>query len=333
MSETLDASVVVCVRNRPAALMACLESIALTVGVGFETIVVDDGSNDDTPRVAKQMGELRPALHLRLVRNPVNLGVSGARNVGIRAAAAPIVAFTDSDCVVEPEWLAGLVRAFDSFEVAAVAGEVIETLQRTLAERAFAGTSRIGSAPWQRRDLIGCNMAVRSDVARQFWFDDALAYGCDEDDFAVRVRRSGWKIRLAPGAVVNHQHGFDLVSLLKLAWRQGRGSARFWAKQRRFLGRDIAGMVLALMAVALSALDRRFVVVSLALLVAQSLALVTAEVALKRKSLAESLSLLPVLLLHNVVKAASVLAHLPGLLVALPGPDAPRSGPGPGPPT
>ncbi len=67
----------------------------------FEVIVVDDGSRDETPALVTQYEPF-----VKLVRNDRSQGAGAARNRGVRAARAPVLAFTDSDCFPAPEWLA-----------------------------------------------------------------------------------------------------------------------------------------------------------------------------------------------------------------------------------
>jgi glycosyltransferase involved in cell wall biosynthesis len=69
--------------------------------------VVDDGSTDDTQAVLAPLQS-----RLKIISHPENLGVSAARNTGIRAAAAPLIAFLDSDDYWLPEKLARQVRFF-----------------------------------------------------------------------------------------------------------------------------------------------------------------------------------------------------------------------------
>jgi glycosyltransferase involved in cell wall biosynthesis len=71
--------------------------------VAYEIVVVDDGSTDETPSViaAASAGQV----HVRGVTLDRNRGRAAARNAGIRAAAAPIVAFVDSDVLVRRDFL------------------------------------------------------------------------------------------------------------------------------------------------------------------------------------------------------------------------------------
>src|SRR5690242_17185941 len=80
----------------------------------FEVIVVDDASTDGTGEVLEQVAERAP-YELRSLGG-TGSGPAAARNRGWREASAPLVAFTDDDCVVTPVWLEELVEASDGEE-------------------------------------------------------------------------------------------------------------------------------------------------------------------------------------------------------------------------
>ncbi|HJU28559.1 MAG TPA: glycosyltransferase family A protein, partial [Candidatus Binataceae bacterium] len=91
-------SVVICAYNAERTMRQCLESLRRLDYPSYEVIIVDDGSRDRTAEIATDFPEFR------LIRQP-NKGLSVARNVGLYAARGEIVAYTDSDCVVDPDWL------------------------------------------------------------------------------------------------------------------------------------------------------------------------------------------------------------------------------------
>ncbi len=115
MSALPEVSVVVATHDRPARLADLLRSLrAQTLSAAsFEVIVVDDASGAETSALLQREradGQLR----LRLLRRELAEGPAAARNDGWRAARAPLVAFTDDDCIASPQWLQeGLSVCFD----------------------------------------------------------------------------------------------------------------------------------------------------------------------------------------------------------------------------
>lgn len=100
-------SVVICAYNAERTMRACLESLRTIDYPNYEVVIVDDGSRDTTAEIAADFPEFR------LIRQP-NKGLSVARNVGMRAAHGELIAYTDSDCVVDPHWLTLMVRAMQT---------------------------------------------------------------------------------------------------------------------------------------------------------------------------------------------------------------------------
>jgi len=108
--------------NRGALLSGAMRSILAQQDVGtppFELIVVDNNSTDSTRAVIEECAATDP--RVRYVFEPQQ-GSSHGRNAGIRAARAPIIAFTDDDVRAEPDWLAAIARAFAEHPDADVIG-------------------------------------------------------------------------------------------------------------------------------------------------------------------------------------------------------------------
>lgn len=103
-------SVVICTLNRADLLRTALESVAAQdlPSEAFETIVVDNGSNDGTRAVAEGFA----ALSVRYLLEPV-LGLCQARNAGWRSARGEFVAYLDDDAIAEPSWLAQILATFE----------------------------------------------------------------------------------------------------------------------------------------------------------------------------------------------------------------------------
>ena len=96
-----EISVVLTTFNRAALLACAIESVRAQVDANFELIVIDDASTDST---SEYLATLRdPRINIKIAE--VNLGPSGARNLGLKMAVAPIVAFLDSDDIYLPHRL------------------------------------------------------------------------------------------------------------------------------------------------------------------------------------------------------------------------------------
>lgn len=111
-------SVVIPTHQRAGYLEELLEVLTeQTIGVPrFEVIVCDDGSTDDTWAVLEKATDHSP-LRLCALRQAVSSGPSRARNLACSRARAPLIAFTDDDCLPTPGWLAAVLEAFADADV------------------------------------------------------------------------------------------------------------------------------------------------------------------------------------------------------------------------
>ena len=112
-SSLARVSVVICTYNRSQDLERALDAVlAQRDAPPHEVIVVDNNSADHTRAVVEARQQQHP--HLLYVFEPEQ-GLPQARNTGIRTAGAPIIAFTDDDICVAPDWVASIEKAFEQF--------------------------------------------------------------------------------------------------------------------------------------------------------------------------------------------------------------------------
>lgn len=189
--------------GRLADLLAGLRAQSLPKD-RYEVVIVDDGSSDGTRAVLDREAE-RGELSLRVVRRERPGGPAAARDAGWRASRAPLVAFTDDDCVPEPGWLvAGLAAAADS------PGAIIQGRTDPMPwERHRHGPfSRTISVAEQDAAFQTCNVFYpRAVLERVGGFDVAAfgrAPGGEDSDLAWRAIEAGAGSRFAADAVVYH---------------------------------------------------------------------------------------------------------------------------------
>jgi glycosyltransferase involved in cell wall biosynthesis len=194
-------SVVVCTYNGGRTLDQCVRSLQKLEYPHYEVIVVDDGSTDDTPSILARF----PEVHV--VRQP-NRGLSAARNVGLELATGEVVAYTDSDCFADPDWLTHLVDQLQRTAAAAVGGPNLTPEDGWLAACVAASPGQpthVLESDQVAEHIPGCNMAFRRDALLAInGFDPLYRKAGDDVDVCWRLQQSGQWITFAPGAFVWH---------------------------------------------------------------------------------------------------------------------------------
>jgi len=218
-----DVSVVICTYRRPEALERALASLrrqSLAPG-RYETIVVDNSPEDGRTKEVLEQGAGRDlALTYRVESRP---GLSYARNKGIEAARAPVVAFIDDDAEAAGRWLESLLGTFGAEQgrPLAVGGPVKPVWHSGrpswLPPTFLTTLSLVDHGP-DRRSLdfpaefvVGCNLAFETGFLRQVGgFDPALGrrgtrlVGNEDTYLLGRVKAAGGAILYEPDALVSH---------------------------------------------------------------------------------------------------------------------------------
>jgi GT2 family glycosyltransferase len=165
----------------------------------FEVVFVDDCSSDGTfeALVERSRSSSLPVTVLQTTRNA---GPATARNIGWRGSSAPLVAFTDDDCVPTGEWVAGMARALDRAEI--VQGRTSIDPAVT-AWGAFARTQVWDT--WSGY-FAGCNVGYRRPLLERVGgFDEVFRRPYAEDvDLGWRAVAAGATTAFADDAVVYH---------------------------------------------------------------------------------------------------------------------------------
>ncbi|MHB8671845.1 MAG: glycosyltransferase family 2 protein [Acidimicrobiales bacterium] len=219
-------SVVVPVRDAAATLGTCLDALAAQRGApGFEVIVVDNASRDagaalarSHPVVTSVISETRP-------------GSYAARNAGIGAARGGVLAFTDADCVPDPDWLAEGAGALGA-GADMVGGAVVPL--RSARQSIWERYDRAVYLDQRHHVEAGgfaatANLFVRREVFDAVGAFDGALISSGDLEFGRRATAAGFDLRFADRARVGHHPRRTLAATWRLHRRLGAG----WAQLSR----------------------------------------------------------------------------------------------------
>lgn len=237
-------SVVICAYNAERTMEVCLSSLEKLRYPNYEVIVVNDGSTDRTREISERHREFT------LINQP-NRGLAVARNVGMQAASGEIIAYTDSDCVVDPDWLTYLAYKFVADGFVAVGGPNFPPPEES-AVAAYVAASPGGPTHVLLNDEVaehipGCNMAFAKRALEEVGgFEPIFAAAGDDVDLCWRLQNKGYAIGFSPAAMVWHFRRNTVRAYLKQQRGYGKAEALLYFKhpyrfnmlgQSRWLGR------------------------------------------------------------------------------------------------
>jgi glycosyltransferase involved in cell wall biosynthesis len=247
-------SVVVCAYNAERTMEACLASLEVLNYPDYEVVVVNDGSRDRTLEISERFPYCR-------IISQENKGLSVARNVGAEAATGEIVAYTDSDCVADPDWLTYLVGKMVDGNLAACGGPNFPPPEDSLVPAAVAvspgGPTHVLISDEVAEHIAGCNMAFRRDTLLELGgFDPVYRAAGDDVDICWRFQDAGYTIGFSAAAVVWHFRRNTVKAYIDQQRGYGKAEALVYAKhpfrfnlfgQAKWLGRIYGDLSAALL--------------------------------------------------------------------------------------
>lgn len=214
-------AIVVPAYNAARTIRECLQSLS---SLNYPTylyavLIVDNRSTDATREIAKTFPVTLLTEHRRQ-------SSYAARNAGILQSSADIVAFTDADCIADPDWLLNLVAPFESGQVGATTGSIISFQPSTPVERFIADLGlweTTGPIPGWPIMLTG-NAAVRRNCLLEVGlFNDRLYTGADVDLGWRLHRKLGLQVVHIPEALVKHKNYTTVSTMYRQFRRHGFG--------------------------------------------------------------------------------------------------------------
>jgi len=218
----LMASIVIPAKNAGDSIHRCLNALTQQTlsSTDYEVILIDDGSVDNTADIAE-------SFEIRVVRADHG-GPALARNNGAKLAKAPVILFTDADCIPEKDWVEKMLEPFSNPDVAGVKG-AYRSNQRELIAR-FVQAEYESKYEYMSRfefiDFIDTYSAgFRRDIFLELKGFDTRFPGASVEDqeFSFRLHEKGHRMVFVPEAVVQHRHADNALWYFRKKFRIG-----FW---------------------------------------------------------------------------------------------------------
>lgn len=207
-------------RHLGKILENCLESLFNTNYHDFEVLFVDNASTDDSISFVKEHFGNDP--RVRIIQNKKNFGFAEGNNRGIKNSTREYIALLNNDVIVDPNWLAELVKSAEPPEVGAAQSKLLQMAQRTLldcagglldyygyhVERGRGEDADLFNQPGEIFYAKGASLLLKREILEKAGlFDPEIFLYFDEVDLCWRIWLSGYRIVYAPRSIVYHASG------------------------------------------------------------------------------------------------------------------------------
>jgi GT2 family glycosyltransferase len=193
----------------------------------FEVVVVDNGSDDDSPEMVLKDYAENTIFRTEVIRNSENRGFCAANNQGFAVSDSEFVALLNNDAEAEPAWLEKLASAFDGRpDVGMAASKILVHEDPRRIDKAGhliypdgqnrgRGSGELDQGQYDRVEEVlwpdGCAAMYRRAMLDEIGgFDEDFFAYADDAELGLRARIAGWKCQYIPGAVVRHHRGATL---------------------------------------------------------------------------------------------------------------------------
>ena len=224
--------VIIPARGRAEKIERCIRSILEVRYPKTEIIIVDDGLGGDPLRLLDNFKD-----RIKIFKSGLK-GPSYARNLAAKNTDAPLLAFTDSDCIVDREWLTELTKGLQEYPDAVSCGgaQKIPDDASAFEKRVYLFMKNVGFVTDYMRGSGGeevievnhnasCNvMYKREAFLKENGFMEGLWPG-EDVEFDYRLRKKGYRIVFNPKAIVYHYRPDDIKKFSDMMYRYGKVQA------------------------------------------------------------------------------------------------------------
>lgn len=216
-NDRCAASIIILALNQAADTRLCLESIAANTPLPHELILVDNGSTDGIPALFREWQSRHP--RCKVIRNKSNRGFAAGNNQGLSIARGDNVVLLNNDTVLTAGWLEGMLHVLESHPDTGVVGPVSNRVSgpQLVTEIGYQDLSGLPAfaAEWfakcrgqsfEINRAVGfCLLAKRAVIEAIGGLDEQFGSGnFEDDDFCIRARLAGYKIRIAKDVFIHH---------------------------------------------------------------------------------------------------------------------------------
>lgn len=203
-------------------LAQALEALVDGSLVKPDEIIVVNGGDARADRVVAGFA-MRGTVPVKLVKTK-NINLATSRNIGLAECTGEIVAFTDDDAQVFPDWVRCVKQLHAEHpEAGAIGGAVVGTeSKRRLSRIADIATFVSPRVSCQVRNLPGVNVSYKHPVIRQVGPQDETLERGEDVDYNWRVKESGYMVLYHPAMRVNHYHRPTLREFFRQHHMYGR---------------------------------------------------------------------------------------------------------------
>lgn len=218
----LTLSVLICTYNRPALLAQCLDALLGCSAEMPDQVVIVNGGDARADQVVGDTG--RPGAGVVKLVKTVNKNLAASRNIGLPHCTGDIIAMTDDDAEVFPDWITEIKRLHAAYpQAGAIGGPVIAADKDSLISR-ISDRVTFPAYPAARtvRTLPGVNISYKHVVVERVGLQDETLFRGEDVDYNWRVKQLGYDIWFDPGIRVRHHHRPSLMGFWRQHYMYGR---------------------------------------------------------------------------------------------------------------
>lgn len=201
--------------NAASTIGFCLKAVFKQTHPLKEVLVVDDVSTDESLKIVSRYP-------VKVIKHTENRGLAATRNTAIKNIDSEFIASLDADCIPEPDWLAQLMKRFNSSKIAGVGGRLLETYSSTVFDfwRSVHMKQHWGEKETLPNFLFGSNAAFRKKaLIKAGLYNEKFKTNYEDVDMSLRLKKNDRVLVYEPRAIAHHFKNDNISSILNSYWK------------------------------------------------------------------------------------------------------------------